>query len=223
MSSTTETAAAPDADRRTKPRLGLRGRALTVTGILLALVGGTVAGAGVASAQAPPGACTQTCNAPPQGVSANDWNQALRAADFWANDYIDYNSVARPQWSQSYFVLQRWNGHGWPGQAQGRNWYAYHNGNDPWGNTIWGYVYYGGRYNDYNGLVTYFEGFHGGNANTAYPTGNGRTAPYVEYDINGYGAPGAQRDAWRLVRNPNTGNVYATFDHYTNFYYLGRF
>ena len=35
--------------------------------------------------------------------------------------------------------------------------------------------------------------------------------------------PAGGRDAGRLVRNPNSGNVYVTFDHYQSFNYLGRF
>jgi hypothetical protein len=217
LSSSLDTASASDAERRTKrPRLRGRRRILTVASIALALLGGTVAESGAAFAQAPPGACAQSCNNAPPGVAQADWNEAVMAADFWANHYIDWNSVVRRNHGQ-YRILQQWTGHGWPGQADGNRWYGYHTGNG------YGFTYYGGTYNDWNGLLTAFDQRHGGNSTTSYQTGGGRTAPYVEYDISAYNAPNSRRDAWRLVRNPNNGNTYATFDHYSSFYYLGRF
>ncbi|MFM9596617.1 hypothetical protein DF268_02315 [Streptomyces sp. V2] len=52
---------APDAERRTnKSRLRGRRRVLTVAKVLLALLGGVIAGTSPAFAQTPPGSCTHT-------------------------------------------------------------------------------------------------------------------------------------------------------------------
>ncbi|MFJ8026794.1 hypothetical protein [Streptomyces sp. NPDC096311] len=69
---------------------------------------------------------------------------------------------------------------------------------------------------------------HGASSSQAYSTytdSNGVThySPYVEYDIDYYNAPGSSRNSRRLIRNPNTGNAFVTYDHYQSFYYLGRF
>ncbi|MFF4799948.1 hypothetical protein ACFY1U_16290 [Streptomyces sp. NPDC001351] len=218
MSSSLDTVSASDAERRTKrPRLRGRRRILAVASIALALLGGTVAESGAAFAQSPPGACTQWCNNPPAGVNQQDWNEAVMAADFWANHYIDWNSRVNYGWGQ-YRILQPWNGHGWPGRGDGQRWYAYRDGRG------YGYVYYGGEYEDRNGFLTQFDiGAHGGNSSTSYQHGPNGPSSYIEYDINGHNAPNDPRDAWRIVRNVNNGNTYATFDHYNSWNYLGRY
>ena len=218
MSSTLAPASTPTAERHPKRRLRGHRRALTVASVLLALVGGVVTDAGTAFAQPPaPGACTQTCNNPPAGVSSADWNDALEAADFWANHSIDFNQV---DWysARSYYHLDQWNGHGWPAQSFGNQWFGYWH---PGLGTR--FVYYGGTYNDWDGSVSAIEHARGVSNSQAYSTSGRTTAPYVEYDIDYYNAPRSSRNARRLVRNPNTRDVYVTYDHYQSFYYLGQF
>lgn len=224
MSSPLASASAPDADRRTKPRLRGHRRVLTVASVLLALVGGAIADSGTAFAQPPSGTCTQTCNNPPAGITAADWNAALEAADFWANHQIDWMAT---NWSggRSYYHLNDDAGRGWPGQRYGNQWFGY------WEPSVHRtqFIYYGGVYNDWNGNLSWFEQTaHGGTTSNSYSTYRDRfgithNAPYVEYDIDYYGAARTQRNARRIIRNPNTGNVFATFDHYQSFEYLGRF
>lgn len=228
MSDTLAQTSVPATQRHSKPRLrGRRRLALTAAGALLALIGaGGLVKAGTASAQPvnpPPGACTQTCNQPPSGVSTEDWNAALEAADFWANHYIDWNGWVRTgNWGSGVWTLEHWQGHGWPAAINGGHWYAIHSAVAP---GRYDYLYYGGRFHDYGGLISNFERYHGGTAATSFSSGSGRTAPYVEYDLDYWSStsPAGGRGARRIVRNPNTGNVYVTYDHYTSFYFLGRF
>ncbi|MET8980067.1 hypothetical protein ABZX85_31130 [Streptomyces sp. NPDC004539] len=222
--SSSATMSAPDTERDKTPRIRGRRRAMIVASVLLALTGGVAAGSGTAFAQTPPGHCNAICNQSPPGgtgVSQAAWNAAVQAADFWANHYIDHTTVVRTSLRNSYYVLDQHAGAGWPGQAGGGQWYAYwdersHNNQ---------FVYYGGRYNDYNGLVSTIEQARGVPASRAFSTQGRNTAPYVEYDMDSYNQPNPAggRDSWRLVRNPNSGNVYVTFDHYQSFDYLGRF
>ncbi|WP_329218411.1 hypothetical protein OG352_19085 [Streptomyces sp. NBC_01485] len=219
---TTESAesadSATDAERPTKRRLRGRRRAVTFAGVLLALAGIMATDSGTAVAAAPPGACTQWCNNPPPNVSVQNWNWAVEAADFWANHWADTTTTS---WygGRTYYRLDQWAGHGWPGQTFGNRWYAY------WDSRLHRdqYVYYGGVYNDYNGLLSNFEQVRGVSSSRAYSTNGRTTAPYVEYDIAYYNAPNTGRDAMRIIRNPNSGNVYATFDHYQSFDYLGHY
>ncbi|WP_327743356.1 hypothetical protein OHO28_08380 [Streptomyces europaeiscabiei] len=216
-------APAPDAERRTdKPRLRGRRRVLTVISVLLALLGGVIAGSGPAFAQTPPGSCTHTCNNPPGGVSQADWNHALQAADFWANSNINLHQTL---WSgaRSYYELDHTPGRGWPGAALGNNWYGYQTAH---GNQ---FIYYGGTYNDWNGTLSWYEQntFHvsAARAFTTYTDRFGvtHTAPYVEYDTDSYTAARTSRNAWRIVRNVDTGHTFVTYDHYASFYYLGQY
>lgn len=224
MSSTLVEASAPDAERRKTPRLRGRRRILTVASLLLALVGGAVAESGTALAQTPPGTCTQTCHHPPAGVSQAEWDGALEAASFWANHYIDFNAVVRYRsgWRiNSYYRLDPWASHGWPPARFGNQWFGYrdtHTHRDQ-------FLYYGGTFNDNQGLVSAIEQARGIRADRAFSSDNRRTAPYVEYDLDYWDQPWGvpNRGIRRLVRNPNSGNVYVTFNHYTSFYYLGHF
>lgn len=225
MSSNLVPASASDAERRTKPGLRGRRRILTVVSLLLALVSGVIADSGAAFAQPPtaPCPCNSAQNPSPQGVTQGDWNDAREAADFWANHEIDFFAV---NWSnaRSYYVLEPNVGHGWPGQNHGRQWFGY------WEPAVHRtqFIYYGGTYNDYNGVVTQMERNRGVAANRAYSTFTNRIgfthmSSYVEYDLDYYGAARSGRNARRIVRNFITGDVYATFDHYVTFHYLGHF
>ncbi|MDX3517917.1 ribonuclease domain-containing protein [Streptomyces scabiei] len=189
--------------------------------MLLALAGGTIAESGSAFAQ-PPNACTQTCPAhpAPSGVDQQDWNAAIEAADFWANyeaNHLGATVAYTP--SERYWRLDHTPGHGWPSAGGGGVWYAYwdrHTQN-------YEYVYYGGRFNDSQRRVTRAENRRGVANTNAFPTAGTRSSPYVEYDIDYYDDPHDPRNARRIVRNTRTGHVYATFDHYNTFYYLGRY
>ncbi|MET9970202.1 ribonuclease domain-containing protein [Streptomyces sp. NPDC006356] len=214
MSSSLAEATAPDAERRKKPRLRGR-RALTVAGVLLALVGGT---AGTAIAQPPPAPCIQWCNNPPGGspsISNEEWNDAQEAATFWANHRVD------PHYNWGIGQLDYAAGHGWPGQAEGGRWY------DFWDSAAHAtrFIYYGGRYNDRGGdLASFEQQARRVPPSRAFSTGNGRTAPYVEYDIDEHARTrGQDRGLRRIIRNPLTGNVFATWDHYQTFAWLGKF
>ncbi|MDW8805804.1 ribonuclease domain-containing protein [Streptomyces scabiei] len=216
MLSSRTPASEPSTDHRTKPRLRGRRKTLTVASVLLALMGGVVAGSGTAVAQPVPGACTQTCNAPYPGTTRQEWNAAVEAADFWANHSIDFNQV---DWSnaRSYYHLDDWAGRGWPAASFGNQWFGYWH---PGQGTR--FVYYGGTYHDWDGALAGLEQFEGESSRNAFSSGNGRTSPYVEYDIDYYGSARSSRNARRIVRNSRTGRVYVTFDHYRSFTYMGR-
>ncbi|GAA3796757.1 hypothetical protein GCM10022403_033340 [Streptomyces coacervatus] len=222
MSSSLDTASASDAERRTKrPRLRGRRRILTVASIALALLGGSVAESGAAFAQPPSAQCPAACYAgAPAGVQQVDWDDANEAATWWANNNVDFNAASvRSGWSW-YHRIDAHPGGGWPDSFWGQNWYAFYEpgiGRDQ-------FIYYGGTFHDRAGLVTQAERNHGVSSNDAWQSSavNGNS-PYVEYDIDYYGSANDPRNARRLVRNTRTGNVYATFDHYQTFYYLGHF
>ncbi|MFC5661671.1 hypothetical protein ACFP3U_01600 [Kitasatospora misakiensis] len=225
MSTALVPTAAADADRRKKAPLRGRRRILTVASVLLALAGGTVAESAPAFAQAPSGACTQTCNNPPGGISPQDWNAALEAADFWANHRIDWQTNTWNQGS-SYVWLTPAQSAGWPGQATGNRWFGYYEPNQP--NQHVQFIYYGGRFDDRDGLLAWYEHQRGVSDSQAWSTytdrwGNTHYSPFVEYDIDYYPNAQVPRNARRIVRNVNNGNVYATFDHYQSFEYLGHF
>ncbi|WP_327313500.1 ribonuclease domain-containing protein [Streptomyces sp. NBC_01235] len=206
-------------ERGQRSRLRGHRRILSVVGMLLALVGGVAVDSGTAFAQPPSGSCTHTCNNPPAGVSRADWNAANQAADFWANHTIDFHAV-NYSGGRSYYHLDQWAGRGWPGQATGGQWFGY------WEPSLHRtqFVYYGGRFNDNGGnLANHEQNFLHVSASRAFSTGNGRTAPYVEYDLDYHNVvDNRARGQRRIVRNPNTGNTYVTYDHYQSFYYLGR-
>ncbi|MEH0417328.1 hypothetical protein [Streptomyces sp. B21-083] len=220
MSSPLAETSAPGAEPAKKPRLRGR-RILTAASVLLALLGGAVAQSDAALAQSPPGTCG-SCTIPPvpNGVSATAWNEAFQAASFWANHYIDFNSVVRYNLVNSVYRLEPWRNRGWPGPLGGR-WLGYAGGNNH--NR---YIYTGGTYNDYNTEITRLERGRGVPSSDAYPTGPRRSSPYVEYDVNDWAQPWGvpNRGGWRLVRNHNNGHVYVTFDHYDpgSFHYLTK-
>lgn len=220
MSSSLAETSAPEAEQTKKPRLRGGRRILTVASVLLALVGGAVAQSDAAFAQSPPGTCN-ACTLPPvpAGVNANAWREAFQAASFWANHYIDFSQTVRYNLLNRVFCLEPWPGHGWPGARYNGGWYGYEDGH---GHNR--YIYYGGTYNDYNTEITRLEHARGISSSHAYATGPRRSAPYVEYDVNDWAQPWGvpNRGDWRLVRNPNSGNVYVTFQHYKpgSFHYL---
>ncbi|MFJ9900620.1 ribonuclease domain-containing protein [Streptomyces sp. NPDC091280] len=183
--------------------------------MLLALVGGAVAEPSGAFAQAPPGQTNHGFQNPPagSGISQADWNEILRAAGFWSNVNID----AYPNWGVGHLEVEP--GRGWPGQAGGNRWFDFWDSNAHANR----YIYYGGRFNDYQGLVSNIERANGASSSQAHSTQGSNVSPYVEYDIDEYTSTGVRRNARRIVRNPNTGNVYATTDHYNSFNLVGKF
>ncbi|WP_416973698.1 hypothetical protein [Streptomyces sp. 4F14] len=192
-------------------------RTLTIAGVMLALVGGA---AGSAIAAPPPGACTQWCNNPPPGaprISTQEWNDAVEAADFWANHDID-RFVPRGKLGVGRLNPQL--AHGWLPQEDGGRWFDFWNGRAGTDR----FIYYGGRFNDRDGTLAGLEQHRGEPSSRAFSTGNGRTAPYVEYDIDERTSSRSQnRGLRRIIRNPLTGNVFATFDHYQTFSWLGEY
>ncbi|MHC5903632.1 hypothetical protein ACVNF4_06915 [Streptomyces sp. S6] len=189
------------------------------------LLGVTVSGLGLsatAHAADAPGcsAPTQTCPAEapwrgsqPGNVSDQDWRAAVTAADFWnthdinrANGLNELVTSENPQYHQ-----------GWPGDTNGRGWYSFTTGSWPRRTTHW--IYYGGVFQDRGGQVANQEaGFHVPNMYT-----DGSTGAYREYDTLSHESTGSNiRGTMRIVRNIYTGHVYATFDHYNTFHYLGR-
>jgi hypothetical protein len=222
LSSSPKQTPAPEVAPGRPPRTRGRHRVMIVASVLVALTGGLVAGAGSASAEPPPGNCNSVCNeAPPPGagVSEQEWGNAVRAADFWANHQTNQHDVIRTGATSSVHTLDYHAGSGWPPDQYGNHWYGYWDSHAHRNE----FVYYGGRYDDSEELVTFLEQARGASSSRAYSSHPNHPAPYVEYDMDAYQAPGAARNETRLVRNPNTGNVYATFDHYQSFNYLGRF
>ncbi len=98
MSTALDQASAPDAERPKKPPIRGRRRILIIAGVLLSLLGGTVAESGVAIAAPPPGQCTRWCGQPPSGsgITNGEWDAAEEAANWWANNHIKGGAWLRP-------------------------------------------------------------------------------------------------------------------------------
>ncbi|MFE2407243.1 hypothetical protein ACFXDE_02735 [Kitasatospora sp. NPDC059408] len=222
MSTALDPAPAPAAERQKKPRAWRRHRSvLAIAGMALALLGTTV---DTASATVPQSVyCPQNCwqiRTPPNGINWGQWQDANSAAAFWGNYNIDWGHTTFGY----YDVSPQW-GHGWPAQVYGGTWYAYFEADV----SADRFIYYGGTFNDYAGQITGFERARGVGSSQAWSTpgygGTGNRSPYVEYDMDSWTntRPAGGRGDRRIVRNPNTGHTYVTFDHYNTFYYLGNF
>ncbi|WP_198539522.1 ribonuclease domain-containing protein, partial [Streptomyces graminilatus] len=133
-------------------------------------------------------------------------------------------------WSnQNYYQRLRYQrGAGWPGWADGGHWYGYWEPAANWGRGANMFLYYGGTFHDYGNRVSNQEIQRGAGRSDAHASytdrfGQWHRSTYVEYDIDFHSQARAGRDAPRIVRDFRTGDVYATFDHYNRFHYLGRF
>ncbi|MEW2119289.1 ribonuclease domain-containing protein [Streptomyces sp. NPDC005474] len=219
----TDQTSAPPAERKKKPRPRRLGRALAIAGMAFALLGGTIE---TASATVPaevfcPHDCWQEQNIP-AGVNWGQWQDANSAAAFWANYNFQWGYYEYTPNGTAYDRISWHRYQGWPAQVYGGRWVGYWEGSRQQSR----FMYYGGLYNDYGRQVSNEERRRGVGAADAYSTFTdnwGRhNAPYVEYDMDAYTSPTGRNDR-RLVRNPRTGHVYVTFDHYNTFHYLGRF
>lgn len=222
MLSTGQTSA-PPGERKKKPRPRRLGRALAVAGMAFALLGGTIE---TASATVPqdvycPHDCWQVQQIP-NNITWGQWQDANSAAAFWANYNFSWGNYERAPNGTDYNRISYQRYHGWPDQVYGGRWVGYWEGQ--WRQSR--FIYYGGLYNDYGHQVTTAEASRGVSSANAFSTwrdySGSHTAPYVEYDMDAYNGPTGRNDR-RLVRNPRTGHVYVTFNHYNTFYYLGRF
>ncbi|MFI9169326.1 hypothetical protein [Streptomyces lincolnensis] len=224
MSSTIAPDQARAEEERTKRRpLRRSHRMLTVVGVLLSLVAGVAATEGTASAQ-PPTSCYTCHTQQPAGVTAQDWHDAQDAANFWSNRHINWSEATWRStrsgfhWD-SYYRLDN-GGPGWPDPPTGyQGWFylQYPNTNTQ------RFMYTGGTYRDDSHILRNAEmgrGVTPGNAQ------GGAQSGYREYDIDSHTGPGGRgvsRGQRRIVRNIHSGHVYATFDHYKTFHYLGHF
>lgn len=226
--SSTEALETPREKRSLSSRLRAHARKAAIPVMLLGI---TVSGVGVsasahaASAPSCSSLPSQTCPAAPAplpargsqpaGISNQDWRGAQTAATFWSNEGVSTSNPSRlAARGESGFP-----GNGWPGSSNpnARGWYAYDTGTsrvqEHWE------VYYGGVFQDRQGDVARLELRHHVSQNNA----SGSNNVYREYDVNSWQRVGNHhpRDAQRLVRNTRNGHVYATFDHYGSFHYLG--
>jgi len=218
--------------RSLSSRLRARARKVAVPAVLLGLtVGGVGLSATAHAAEGPSCASVpgQTCPAPgpaadplpsrgsqPAGVSTQQWRGATTAATFWGNEGISTASGDR------YHLVMRgqtgYPGQGWPGNTStnARAWYHFETGSS-W-RPEHHYIVYGGVFQDRDHRIENLEESHHVTQNNA----SGSNAVYREYDVNSWSTATANRGRERIVRNVRNGHVYATFDHYGSFHYLGR-
>lgn len=222
MSSPHALSSTPAAKQYTRPRSGGRPTILAVLGVLLSLMAGLVATPGAANA------ATNTCPC----LTQQQTRDAQATASFWANHRPDYNHqivyLRMGNRTFAYTDLQPDNGNGWPTAARG--WYAFWSNAD----SDHHYIFLGGVYNDNSRALERAEIRRGVAARLATGShGGATTSHYEEYDIYQHNTPGIRsngtsqaagyRGAARLVRNWATGHVYATFDHYSTFHYIGNY
>ncbi|PWG11142.1 hypothetical protein DF268_23435 [Streptomyces sp. V2] len=217
--SSTEALETPSVQRSLSSRLLAHARKAVIPALLL---GATVGGLGLSTAaqaadgpQCPPTAQTCRAEAPwrgeqPNGVSNEDWNGANTAAQFWS----DHQTVRQGS-SGGHLVTGQG---GWPGDTAGRGWYSFTTGS--WRNRTTWWIYYGGQFWDRDNRVAHHEEFDYG---VSAWDANGGGGQYREYDVFAHtGTDSGIRGKVRIVRNTRNGHVYATFDHYGSFHYLGR-
>ncbi|MGN9755773.1 hypothetical protein [Streptomyces sp. SD31] len=216
MSSSLAEASAPDTEARRKARLRGHHRVLAIVGVLLSLMTGVLTTAGTASAQ-PSQQCSAVCQAP-AGFTQQSWNNVLGWAHYWANHNVNWGAV---NWhnSTAYYRIDSTPGRGWPSHSNPRSWYS--TGSQANNNVR--YIFIGGQYRDNSHALQNEEMYRGVAAGNAV---GGANTVYEEYDMASFTTPGGQgvnRGAIRMVRNTISGHVYVTFDHYSTFYFVGRF
>ncbi|MDQ0688476.1 MULTISPECIES: hypothetical protein [Streptomyces] len=186
-----------------------RTRRAVALGLATAALGSalTLAGSGAATAQPiPPSGPSQSNNGGgPSGVSGSvthpdpEPHDMVQGTDFWRD-------MGWPNWHN--IGNQHW--------FTGASWV------DPARRTqVREIVYTGGQYQDRDGRLRAFL-----NAGLAGTSARGYTGTFQEYNTTVYVTPanGAapRRDARRVVRAINTGDVWWTNDHYSTFHYMGR-
>lgn len=226
----TEVLEAPRAERTLSSRLKAHARKAAIPALLLSITFGGIGVSTTAHAASAPSCTTvpaQTCpaQAPLRGAQPNvrgitdrDWRGAVTAAGFWNTHGVDH-------FHGMHELVTHENQHftgGWPG-GTGRSdagWYHFTTGSWLHRQTHW--IWYGGVFRDRNQQLERLERSFGVSQSRA----NGANGVYREYDMLAYtraNAPGSgTRGTYRIVRNTHTGHVYATFDHYKTFHYLGR-
>lgn len=229
----TEALETPRAKRPLSSRLKAHARKAAIPAMLLSV---TLGGVGVSTtahaAEAP--SCSTTPNthvtcpaqAPYRGtrptnnpaITPQNWNGALSAATFWSMHGINHFNGLHELVTEG---NPQYHG-GWPGDTarSAVGWYHWTTGTFLRRETNW--IWYGGVFNDRNHRLSNLEASFGVPASRR----QGVHQVYREYDMLGYTTgqrPGSgSRGQYRIVRNVDTGHVYATFDHYTSFHYLGR-
>ncbi|MEU0589500.1 ribonuclease domain-containing protein [Streptomyces sp. NPDC006132] len=228
----TEALETPRAQRTLSSRLKAYVRKAAIPALLLSVtIGGVGASTAAHAAEGPscysvPG---QTCPAPgpaadplpwrgsqPAGISNQQWNGAISAANFWNIEGISnapgdrFHLVSRGE--------QGFPGQGWPGDTNpnARHWYHFETGSS-W-RRVHHYIVYGGVFQDREHRIQRLEESHHVQPSNA----SGSNGVYREYDVNAWSQPSSSRGQERIVRNVRNGHVYATFDHYGSFHYLGR-
>lgn len=213
-------------------RLRAHARKATIPAMLLGLTFGSVGVATTAHAASGPSCQSvpnQTCPAPgpsadplpargsqPAGVSSQQWRGATSAAQFWNTE-----GISNIRGDRFHLVMRGQNGYpgqGWPGDTNpnARSWYHFETGGS-W-RPQQHYIVYGGVFQDRDHRIQNLEQSHHVSSNDA----SGSNSVYREYDVNAWSTSTANRGTERIVRNVRNGHVYATFDHYGSFHYLGR-
>ncbi|MBV1942397.1 hypothetical protein KUF83_38525 [Streptomyces sp. BV286] len=104
-------------------------------------------------------------------LSDHQWDNAVRAADFWANHQTDRHDVIRTGATSSVPSLIHHGGAGWPPASEGDQWYGYWDSHQHANE----FVYTGGRYDDSEELLTFAEQARGASSSRAYSSHPGRT------------------------------------------------
>ncbi|KOG11427.1 hypothetical protein [Streptomyces viridochromogenes] len=122
--------------------------------------------------------------------------------------------------------LDFWRDMGWPNwhNIAGREWFTASAWVDPATHRQHReMIFTGGQYQDRDGALRSF--MHAGHAGTS-STAMHYMGSFQEYNTTIYTGPVnsavPRRDARRLVRAVNTGDVWWTDDHYSTFHYMGR-
>jgi hypothetical protein len=228
----TEESATPRVKRTLSSRLKAHARKAVIPAMLLSVtIGGVGVSATAHAAEGPSCASVpgQTCPAPgpaadplpqrgpqPAGVSNQQWRGFTTAADFWSREGVS-NVPGDPY----HLVMQGQRGYpgqGWPGNtsANARHWYHFETGGS-W-RPEHHYIVYGGVFQDRDHRIQNLEESHHVQPSNA----SGSNSVYREYDVNSWSHTTASRGQERIVRNVRNGHVYATFNHYGSFHYLGR-
>ncbi|QNP68080.1 hypothetical protein IAG44_00355 [Streptomyces roseirectus] len=230
--SSTEAVETPRVKRSLTSRLRAHARKAGITAMLLGVTAGGLGLSATAHAASTPSCETipnQTCPAPgpsgdqlparhsrPAGVTEEQWRGATTAADFW-----NVEGVSNAPGDRLHLVMRGQNGfpgRGWPSDTNpnARAWYHFETGSgrvpQRW------YIVYGGVFQDREQRVQNLERSHHVWASDAA----GSNDVYREYDIHAWAGDNHIRGRERIVRNVRNGHVYATFDHYGSFHYLGR-